>query len=136
MSFDNFWVFDLEDKIFTVVKTKCKKALIDDFPKITFTTSDLNENTTVLPCVYIHELQGKEIGNDLENQTINAVMETLQVEVFTNTSKDDAKYIISVVAEVFKEMRFSIVGMPIFDNQDTKYRCVMRVRRVVGNNDL
>lgn len=129
------WAFNLENLIYSKVKTESKKILDKKYPKIYFTTSNMNKGEPVYPTVYIHELPGTEMGADLNGTDINAVMETLQVEVISDTSQADVSYIMKVVAGVFKDMRFQINSMPEFSNGETYYRKIMRCRRVIGNAD-
>lgn len=131
----NSWAFELENTIFSIIKVKATKLLKDKYPNIYFTTTNINENTPKYPTVYIHELGGYEVGKDLEGVSINGVIETLQIEVYSNTSQSDAKYVISEVADIFKEMQFEIIAFPEMKNETNIYRSIMRVRRVIGNGD-
>ena len=83
---------------------------------------------------YIHRMAAAERGADLEGLSINATLETFQVDVFTNTSQSDVGRIMSVVADVFKEMRFKVIALPEFNEGDT-YRSTARFQRVIGAND-
>lgn len=132
---DNSWAFDLGTLIYTKVKTMAMEKLKTQYPSISFTSSDLNDNSANFPTVYIHEIGGIEQGQDLENNTINAVLETMQVDIYVNTKQNDAKRIMSVVASCFKELGFSIIAMPEFQNTSTVYRSTMRVRRMIGSGD-
>lgn len=129
------WAFELENLIYSKVKVEATKVLKPKFPKIYFTTSNMNKGEPVYPTVYIHELPGTEMGADLNGQDINAVMETLQVEVISDTSQADVSYITKVIASIFKSMRFQIMSMPEFSNGETYYRKIMRCRRIIGNAD-
>lgn len=135
MMIDNLWAFELESLIYSKVKAKAKDQLISKFPKINFTTSDKNDGEPIYPTVYIHELPGVEQGKDLENKSINAVTETIQVEVITNTSQSDVKKISGVIAQIFKDMSFQVDSFPTFDNGTSYYRGIMRVSRMIGHGD-
>ena len=129
------WAFDLENTIFTILKTKGKAEFVSDFPNIRFTTNNQSMDDAVFPTVYMHELAGTEY-TDLEGTAINAVMETIQVDVMTNTSQTDAKAVMAAVVDIFKQMRFQITAMPeIGSGTDTTYRTTARFRRVIGAND-
>lgn len=132
---DNSWVFSLETTIFTKIKSEGLKLLKDKYPKINFTTSSVNMGSPIFPTVYVHELAGREIGQDLTNKTINAVVESLQVEVITDTSQSDCKYIASVIGSLFKSLSFSVDSFPSFENGSSYYRTVMRVSRTFGQAD-
>lgn len=133
---DNLWVFDLENTIFSYVKTKIMSQLKSKYPDIFVTNADWTTFKAVFPTVYIHELSGIEQGMDINGQSINAVLTSFQIEVVTNTNQRDAKNIIAIVADIFKELRFTITAMPEFSNPEQgTYRSIMRLRRVIGAND-
>lgn len=132
---DNQWVFDLETTIFSIVKAKAMRKLKARYPNINITDSSKSTSKATFPTVYIHELPGVEYGADLGGRDINAVLETIQVDVTTNTNQRDAKIVMSGVAGVFKEMRFEVTAMPEFDGSGETYRSTARFRRVIGAND-
>lgn len=129
------WAFNLENLIFSKVKTESKRILSTKYPNIYYTTSNMNKGEPTYPTVYIHELPGAEMGADLVGKDINAVMETLQIEVISDTSQADVSYIMKVIAGVMKDMSFQINSMPEFSNGETYFRKIMRCRRVIGNAD-
>lgn len=129
------WIFALEDRIFTVVKTKARKELVGRFPDIRFTTSDKPTADTSYPTVYIHEIPGYELGADLYGEDVNSIYYQMQVEVYGNTNKADVKDVMSVVTRVLKELKFQIVLSPNFTSTSPTYRQVMTVRRMIGQAD-
>lgn len=132
---DNSWCFDLEPLLFTKVKAEGTKLLKTKFPKIVFTNTDVNKGTPIYPCVYIHTISGFETGNDIENSTVNAVNYSMQVDVVTDSSQSDCRYISGVIGTVFRSLGFTISTFPISDNGSAYYRYVMRVQRVIGHGD-
>lgn len=132
----NNWFFDIENLVFTNIKVNASKKLKDKFPNINFTTSNRTQGSPIYPTVYIHENEGQEKGQDLENKTINAVLSNIQVEVITDTSKDDAKKIASVCTDILKNMSFNITALPVFEEGSSYYRLIMRCSRTFGNADL
>ena len=132
----NQWVFDLEINIFsnvaTIAKPKLKKKYKSMNFDTAFTTVEKNlDKDPVFPTIYIHER-----GADLEGTSVNAVQETIQVDVITNTKQSDAKGIMAILADAFKQMRFQITAMPEFKNDsEKKFRSVARFRRIIGAND-
>ena len=132
----NAWAFELESIIFTIVKKELLERLKETFPSIKITDKGQTVSKADFPTVYIHELPGVEMGADVFGTDINAVMETFQVDVTTNTSKSDSREIIVNAIDVFKQLRFQIVSMPEFDDDDDEtYRFTARLRRVIGAND-
>ena len=138
---DKQWVFDLETNIFSNVATIAKPKLQKKYKSMNFdaafTTVEKNlDKDPVFPTIYIHEMPGLERGADLEGTSVNAVQETIQVDVITNTKQSDAKGIMAILADAFKQMRFQITAMPEFKNDsEKKFRSVARFRRIIGAND-
>lgn len=138
---DNQWVFDLETNIFsnvvTIAKPKLKKKYKSMNFDTAFTTVEKNlDKDPVFPTIYIHEMPGLERGADLEGTSVNAVQETIQVDVITNTKQSDAKGILAIISETFKKMQFQIISMPEFKNDNEKrFRSTARFRRVIGSNE-
>ena len=138
---DNTWAYEIETKVLGIIKSYAIPRLkkLDIFKTTRFTNAVTNEESrlsgTIFPTIYVHELPGLEQGKDLEGQSINAVLETFQIDCITNTKQSDAKQIMRVVADVMKELRFEIVSMPEFKSQDKVYRSTARFRRVIGRND-
>ena len=138
---DNTWAYEIETKVLGLINSYAIPRLkkLDIFKTTRFTNAVTNEESrlsgTIFPTIYVHELAGVEQGKDLDGQSINAVLETFQIDCITNTKQSDAKQIMCVVADVMKELRFEIVSMPEFKSQDKVYRSTARFRRVIGRND-
>ena len=132
---ENTWIYYLETTIYSLVKSLVEVDLKATYPTIVITNEGKSNKEAEFPTVYIHELPGVETGSDIEGLGVNAVMETFQVDVSTNTSKRDAKYITHVIVSAFKKLRFQIVSMPEIEYGDETYRCVARLRRIIGAND-
>ena len=129
---DNSWAYDIGTVVFSIVKTKAKPKLESKFPTVYFTSNGKKLSDAIFPTVY--RMAAAERGTDLEGLSVNATLETFQVDVFTNTSQSDVGRIMSVVADVFKEMRFKVIALPEFNEGDT-YRSTARFQRVIGAND-
>ena len=132
----NQWAYDLEKKIFSIVKSRAYEKLKTKYPNVYITDIEKNTSKAVFPTVYIHELSGVEKASDLEGFCINAVQETFQVDVITNTSQSDANKVMAVVADEFKRLCFKITAMPEFEGTGETYRSTMRVRRIISANDI
>ena len=102
---DNTLAYDLGTVVFSIVKAKAKPKLESKYPTIYFTSNGKKLSDAIFPTVYIHRMAAAERGADLEGLSVNATLETFQVDVFTNTSQSDVGRIMSVEADVFKEMR-------------------------------
>lgn len=131
----NQWAFDLETKIYSLIKARTYTNLKKIYPKIFFTNTDRSSTEPQFPTVYIHELPTGETNTDLENDRINSVIETIQVDVTTNENKNDAKKVLAEITNEFKKMSFTIISMPTFDNDKTIYRATARFRKVINATD-
>lgn len=129
------WEDDLENTIYTIVKKKVTDSIGDKYPNLNFTTSDINNATTKFPTVYVHEMGASERSQTLDNRTVNAVNETIRVEVYSNKSQREAKLVMAEVKKVMKSMRFEIRQMPEFNNQSTVYRSIMQCNRYIASGD-
>lgn len=132
---DNQWAYDLEKVIYSIVSSQIRPLLIDEYPDIYITDSDKALAKPQFPTVYIHSMSAVEEGADLEGQAINALRATVQVEVSTNKDKEEARKVMSVLAEIFKTMRFKVIAMPETKSSGEINRSVARFRRIVGAND-
>lgn len=134
------WAFEIESEIFTTVKAKAMPILQEQFSNTDFSESFTNVkgslDKAVFPTIYIHELPGVQKGKTLDAVGIDAVLESFQVDVITNTSQGDTKKILGIILNVFVMLRFSVTAMPEFNNEsEKKFRCTGRVRRLIGASD-
>lgn len=133
------WVNDAQNKIFTIVKYRAKKQLVNAFPNIEFTTNIETGEPTSFPSVYVHFMPSAEMGGDVENTGINAFLCGVQVQV-TVTEEMGEKSCQTVSWEVlsqFKALGFGVIMMPEFirtGNADIR-QMTFRVRRPIGANN-
>ncbi len=134
---DNHWAFDLENDIYTTIKTRALKKLKDRYPNIFFTQTDLPKDATIkYPTVYLRELGGSpEQGRTMDGKDINAVWFTMQSDVTTNKSKKEARAVNEEIALLFKDIGFAIVAFPESSTVGNNYVSNLRVRRMFGNSD-
>lgn len=131
---DNTWFTSLEAKIFNIVSYRLKKALKMSDKDIKCTTDGQSNSTAVFPTFYLHELSPVETGNDLENKTINALTETIEIIVYTK-NRQQCKKIINEAVLQMKAISFDVTMMPIVTTDDNVYSGVARFRRIVGSGD-
>lgn len=129
-------MLDIETIVFSRIKAKATSKLKTKYPDISFTTSDKVSKNPKFPNVYVHLMGPQEIGQDLEGNTINGVLATFQIDVTDNRNQTTTKEVMDAVVGVVKEMRFSIIAMPEFNNTNSAYRSVMRCRRTIGSLDV
>ena len=83
-------LLQLESIITTQLKVRVPILTDNRYPNMSF-SNEITDETPSFPNVYIHELEPSEIGNDIANNKIHALRDTIQIEVSSNTSKADAK---------------------------------------------
>lgn len=133
---DNSWVFDLETKILSLIKVKTESTLKKKYSDIFFTNTDSPKDViTHFPTVYVHELPGAEKAKTTEGNSIESVFYTLQIEVTSQKSQKETKYVLSRISEVLKDSGFSISSFPEANNGKMYYRSIMRASRLIGRND-
>lgn len=134
----NDWVYSIESKIYTIVKTRLEKSLKTTYPNMVVTQQQKLNDDTSLPSVFIKMLDSPEVGSDLDNLTVNAMLVTFETHV--TVSKDmglsGLRAIASAVLDNFKKLRFN-VGMRGEITRETTdtYTIISRFRRVIGGNE-
>lgn len=126
---------EIEPKIFTIVKTKLIKKFKNEFPNMYITSTEESRESPIFPTVYIQMMNGSEKGVDFEPSKINSLECTFQIEVSTNTTKDDASRIMQEIINIMKTMLFTVIASPEF-NSGSVFRQVTRVRRVISSDDV
>lgn len=122
---------EILDRVFTQVSYMLKKK----YPDLNCTTKGENIGTSKFPTLYMYELPPLEMGNDLENATINAVQSTIEIQVYTKNNETLCKEIMSEATSEMKRFRFSVPTMPTVSTMDTISTGVARYRRIVGSGD-
>lgn len=125
------WFMQIQSRVFTQVEYMLKKK----YPSLICTTRNEKGTFAEFPTLYLHELTAIEQGQDLTNETVNAVLSTIEIQVWCNTTEDDCKKILSDAVNQMKLMQFNIIGMPIVTENDSIAWGVIRCRRLVGSGD-
>lgn len=129
------WFSRITTTVFTRIKNSVSKKLKSTYPDLNFTTSDKSSTEPKFPTVYIKRMPGMEKGQDLDGSTVNAMLVTFQLEVTDNISDTRALEVADECCAVMKSMRFQLVGEPVPDNSNGKFRNIARYQRIVGYND-
>jgi len=135
---DNDWVYSIESKIYTIVKTRLENSLKTTYPSMVITQQQRLNDDTSLPSVFIKMLDSPEVGADLNNLTVNAMLVTFETHI--TVSKDmgltGLRKIASEVLGNFKKLRFN-VGMRGEITRETTdtYTIISRFNRVIGGNE-
>ena len=130
------WYAELESKLFTRIKYElCLKADAP-FPNLNCTTVSKADTPTEFPTLYFHELQPMEVGGDLEGKSINAVNETIEIQVFSNQSEKECKDIVTSALAVMKSMSFIVSIFPNPQTNDKVSFAITRCRRIIAQGDV
>lgn len=133
---NELWFAQLSGIIFTHFVARMKTLLTTaQFKKTKFTTDNSEITPTHLPAVYLEEVFPIEEGSTLDNTSINAVTETIQITVYHNGQMRDVKSLMTNCVLAMKQMRFGVATMPIFTTNHDMKTGVARFRRIVGESD-
>lgn len=128
------WFAEIESKYRSYFTTRLKKSLPDY--NFNFPTEETNSTPTKFPTVFFHEISQSETGNDLENDGVNAVMETIEVQVITNDTLAENRDITATATVLMKQLRFSMISAPVYLQEGENIRrSVSRYRRIIGADD-
>lgn len=135
---DNDWVYSIESKIFTIVKTRLNTALSSTYPNLLVTQQHKLSEEPKFPTVYIQMLDSPEVGSDLDNLTINGILATFEIHITVSKSQgmSGLRKVQAAVTDNFKKLRFNMVTRGEFTREtDDKYTSISRFRRVIGGNE-
>lgn len=135
---DNDWVYSIESKIFTIVKTRLNTALLSTYPNLLVTQQQKLSEEPKFPTVYIQMLDSPEIGSDLDNLTINGILATFEVHITVSKAQgmSGLRKVQAAVTDNFKKLRFNMVTRGEFTREtDDTYTSISRFRRVIGGNE-
>ena len=136
MNNNELWFAELSGLILTHFKTRLKKLIPDgQFRKLKITTSNSDIAPTELPTIWLEEVSSMETGENLDNTSINAVIETIQVTVFYNGQMKDVKKLMNASVLAMKQMRFGAIMTPIYTTTHEMKTGVARFRRLIGEGD-
>lgn len=128
------WFAEIESRIFTQISYMLTERENAPYPDMKCTT--VSQNTVVnFPTMYIHELQPVEMGNDLVNQTVNAVLSTFEIQVWDNVSEKNCRDILTASILEMKKLGFNVTMFPNVTTDSKIAWGVARFRRMIGAED-
>ena len=105
------------------------------YKDFTLTTSAISSTDPTFPTLLLQQLESPEVGQDLDNTTINAINAGFQIDVIDNQkTRTRVNEIINVTIAIMKSMRFNVHIMPDQDTSDEK-RSILRATRIIGSGD-
>lgn len=129
------WYSKIEGQVFSQIQYMLKDRENAPFPTLNCTTVNENPNPADFPCLYLHELDPIERGNDLYNDSVNAVLHTIEVQVWTNEGQTSCKNIINTAVLELKRLRYNIIMLPTVKTSSGISWGVLRARRIIGSAD-
>lgn len=128
------WFAEIESNVFTQVSYMLAERTDAPYPELNCTT--VSQNTVVhFPTLYLHELQPVEAGNDLLNESVNAVLSTIEIQVWSNVSEKDCKDIITAAVLEMKRLGYNVTMFPSVQTDSKIAWGTARFRRMVGSCD-
>jgi len=134
MSDNALWWSEIEAKYRNYFSARLKKSL----PDYTFNIPTERQNSTPseFPTIYFNEVSQSETGNNLANDGVNAVIETIEIQVITNDTLAENKDITATCALLMKQFRFNMIMSPVYLQEGGDIRkSVARFRRIIGCDD-
>lgn len=129
------WYEDVESRILTLVRHRMQRALDGKVSKtIKFTTDGESDAAPYFPTCYVHGLQPAETGGDLDGRTINAIIETIEVQAYSRDRQECALIMNEAVYQM-KQLRFEATAMANVTTTNNVSQGVARFRRVIGAGD-
>ena len=138
MAVSDTWFASIESTVLTYLDYELSSRSGAPYPKLNCTTSSQAESIpdlTTFPTLYVHELEPFEIGQDLENVSVNAIRCSIEIQVFSNESESHCKEIITQALMVMKALRFNVTMFPDPKTNNKVYYAIARFVRVIGSGD-
>lgn len=137
MADSNKWVADIQTTIYSRVEAILTARLGKTYPDLFITDNDEVPSEPKFPAIYINFLAPSERGNDLNGNGINAIYQTVEVQVTVTNAQGMivARDVAYEVTDVFKGLRFNAT-LPTFDNSNnTTKRMIARYSRTIGASE-
>ena len=132
---DEAWYSKIESDVFTQVTYMLKDRADAPYPNLHCTSATEQVNPAQFPTLLLHELAPVETGQDLDNVSVNAVIHTVEAQVWTNMGRTECKNILTVTLTELKRMRYNIVMFPTIKIENGISWGAIRARRIIGAGD-
>ena len=96
----NEWFSQIESTILTIIQYELQEKLLAPYPNLKCTTKNQYTNPSEFPTLYLHMLNPLEEAQDLENDEVNAILATIEMQVFSNRSETEANKIMTKAISV------------------------------------
>lgn len=126
----------IESQVFTQIKARMPTKIKTKYPDLNFTTSARSPTTPKFPTVYVHFMESPEAGITTENNEVEAVASSFQVEVSDNVNQNRATEVAREILKIMKSIGYHATTMPMNADTDSVHRNVARYRRTIGHEDV
>ena len=133
---DNAWFARIESTIFTYVQYMLQERLNAPYPDLKCTTKSQSTKPSYFPTLYLHNLTPIERGQDLENKEINAVLATIEIQVYSNQSETEANKIMTDAISYMKADHWNVTMFPDPQTSDKISMAIARFRKMVTKNEI
>lgn len=130
------WYSQIESSIFTYLQYMMKNRQNAPYPRLNCTTKSQSTKPSEFPTLYIHNLNPVEMAQDLENDEVNALLSTIEIQVFSNVSEKEANDIMTTAISLMKENRWNVTMFPDPQTSDKISYAIARFRKLVTESDI
>ena len=99
-------------------------------------TSTRNGTPAKFPTLNVDSLGEPSTADDLEHKTQNAIISTIELKAYTNTSLTDARNLMDKAGDVMLAMGYTLIYGPEGISETSPYTVLARFRRTVGSGDI
>lgn len=130
------WYSQIESSIFTYLQYMMKNRQNAPYPRLNCTTKSQSTKPSEFPTLYIHNLNPVEMAQDLENDEVNALLATIEIQVFSNVSEKEANDIMTTAISLMKENRWNVTMFPDPQTSNKISYAIARFRKLVTESDI
>lgn len=130
-------MLSVRTKVNSILSQKLRKD--EDAPysvKTLNMSSTRNGTPAKFPTLNVDSLGEPSTDDDLEHKTQNAIISTIELKAYTNTSLTDARNILDKAGDVMLSMGYSLIYGPEDISTGSIYTMVARFRRTFGAGDI
>ena len=130
MAISETWYTQIESVVFSQLQYMIKQS----YPDLVCKTTSETITPATFPTLYLHETQ-TETGQDITNDSVNAVNSTIYVRVWTNTTETECKQILAAATSELKRFRYNVRSLPTTTITDKIAYGEIMANRIVGAGD-
>lgn len=130
-------MLSVRTKVNSILSQKLRKD--EDAPysvKTLNMTSTRNGTPAKFPTLNVDSLGEPSTADDLEHKTQNAIISTIELKAYTNTSLTDARNILDKAGDVMLSIGYSLIYGPEDISTGSINIMVARFRRTFGAGDI